>query len=413
MVANAEVQPRKLDPDFAGLLQAKDVALAAQEALAQLKILSISRFAAVADTRAELRTFCESSLKPIAAAAVDVVGVASLVDAWECARVRIETRHKAEAEAVISGLPKTVARTELGQLREILESTFHEIPEKCAPAATTLERHFDMIDHGEWQQLSLQDYASREDAAQELVGATIDRSTGTIKVKQGHMQVPLPRNAEELRSRLRVVAHCFIMCSLRYPHLAVLKDICPAHFYDYADFLLGEQVLGLHARDAKGAVIASPPFDLVLAFDFQLRKHVMKELNAGVSLVVALQQATKDVNLRERFFTTPCLFHGSERIGHQHAARSRSRGRQAPRGGPRRKGNGKGKYVSRGQASEAELHSVTSDGTQICFRYNNPEECCRGPCQRAHVCRLCLEKHPMHACAKVSKKDRPAAALRE
>ena len=61
MVANAEVQPRKLDPDFAGLLQAKDVALAAQEALAQLKILSISRFAAVADTRAELRTFCESS----------------------------------------------------------------------------------------------------------------------------------------------------------------------------------------------------------------------------------------------------------------------------------------------------------------------------------------------------------------
>ena len=184
MVANAEVQPRKLDPDFAGLLQAKDVALAAQEALAQLKILSISRFAAVADTRAELRTFCESSLKPIAAAAVDVVGVASLVDAWECARVRIETRHKAEAEAVISGLPKTVARTELGQLREILESTFHEIPEKCAPAATTLERHFDMIDHGEWQQLSLQDYASREDAAQELVGATIDRSTGTNQGKE-------------------------------------------------------------------------------------------------------------------------------------------------------------------------------------------------------------------------------------
>ena len=176
--ANAEHHAllKDLDPDFAGLLQAKDVALEVQAALAKLKVCSISRFSALADSRADLRAFGEKSLQPVAADALDIIGMASLVDAWECAKVRMEARHKAEAEAVLCGMPKVVARTELGQLRGLFEQSFHTMPENCAPSAATLEQHFDMVDHGEWHVLSLKEYGSREDAAQDLVGATIDRS---------------------------------------------------------------------------------------------------------------------------------------------------------------------------------------------------------------------------------------------
>ena len=50
--ANAEHHAllKDLDPDFAGLLQAKEVSLEVQAALAKLKVCSISRFSALADS---------------------------------------------------------------------------------------------------------------------------------------------------------------------------------------------------------------------------------------------------------------------------------------------------------------------------------------------------------------------------
>ena len=82
-----------------------------------------NRFSALADSRVDLRAFGKKSLQPVAADALDIIGMASLVDAWECAKVRMEARHKAEAEAVLCGMPKVVARTELGQLRGLFKQS--------------------------------------------------------------------------------------------------------------------------------------------------------------------------------------------------------------------------------------------------------------------------------------------------
>ena len=68
-----------LEPDFHGLLQRKDVSELLQAKLAVAGIKSISRFSAVADSRAQLRTFCE---RPLAMdPARDAVLVASILDA--------------------------------------------------------------------------------------------------------------------------------------------------------------------------------------------------------------------------------------------------------------------------------------------------------------------------------------------
>ena len=68
--------------------------------------------------------------------------------------------------------------------------------------------------------------------------------------------------------------------------------------------------MNLHAKDASGKVVASPAFDLVLSYDFQLRKNVMKPMNAGLKLTSALEQAVADVEIKERFFITPCALRG-------------------------------------------------------------------------------------------------------
>ena len=396
----------QLDPDLAGLLQCKEVALKVQAMLAAKKVKTVSRLAALADDRKGLREFCVKTLALDPDTAGNDVETAAVVDAWESARVRVEARNKAEAEAVIGGLPKVVPRTEVAQLRERFEAAFYALPDKVMPATATLEQHFDMIDHGEYQYLSLKEYASKEDAAQEDVAATIDRSTGTIKVKKGHVQVPLPSNAEELRSRLRLVAHSFVFCSLRYPRLTALQGVAPYHFQNYADFLLGDFVFGLHATDAAGGVVSSPAFDLVIAYEFQLRKNVMKLLNAGGKLVSALEKSMADMVIKERYFVTPSalrammppppppVWGGRER--------SRSRGR---RGGGKGKGKGKGKVKFVG-----DLKKVTEEGVQMCFKFNNAHEKCRGPCDRAHVCQLCLGKHPMHACPAMRAKSAEEAS---
>ena len=94
-----------------------------------------------------------------------------MVDAWESARVRVEARNKAEAEAVVGGLPKVVAHTELAQLRERFEAFFYSLPHKLMPANAMLEQHFDGVDNGEFQNLSLKEFASRGDAAREPFAA--------------------------------------------------------------------------------------------------------------------------------------------------------------------------------------------------------------------------------------------------
>ncbi|CAE7216749.1 unnamed protein product [Symbiodinium natans] len=383
-----------LDPDLAGLLQTKDVSLKVQALVAQKKVKTISRLSAMADDRKGIREFCVKTLGLEASVGDDLVEIASVVDAWESARSRVDARNKAEGEAVVDGLPKVVARTELAQLRDRFETAFYPLTEKFMPANATLEQVFDMVDNGEFVNMSLSEFASKENAAQEPVAAVIDRSTGAIKVKKGHIQVPMPTNAEELRVRLRVVAHSFVLSSLRYPHVAVLKGIAPSHFHNYADYLLGDFVLGLHARDSTGGIVSSPSFDLVVAYEYQLRKHVTKLLNAGQTLVAALETSMADPVLKERYFVTPSAFRLAElaTVGNSRRERSRSRRVRRDLGLTRAfgKGQSKGKFAA--------LKRLTEDGQQICFAFNNPHEKCRGKCGRAHVCQLCLGKHPMHAC---------------
>ena len=74
--------------------QRKDVSEVLQAKLAVAGIKSISRFSAVADSRAQLRTFCERPLGMDPAR--DAVLVASILDAWEASKTPMEVRHKAE-----------------------------------------------------------------------------------------------------------------------------------------------------------------------------------------------------------------------------------------------------------------------------------------------------------------------------
>ena len=104
-----------LDPDFHGLLERKEVSQRVQGRLSNANVKSISRFAALGDTRADLRTFCTGTLA--LDRAVDVVEIAGVVDAWQAGKTRMESRHQAEAEASISSMPNPINKVEAQDLR--------------------------------------------------------------------------------------------------------------------------------------------------------------------------------------------------------------------------------------------------------------------------------------------------------
>ena len=283
IVLDAAQRAATLDPDFGGLLDIKEVPPDVQVALAAARVRTVGRFAVLADDRGGIRDFCRRTLNIDPDAAGGDVNIAAVVDAWEAARVRVETRNKVEAEATVSSMPKVVSRTEHAALRSKYEDTYQKMEDRVTPAPGTLENLFDQIKQGEWRFMHLTEFVSREDADVAPVGAVIDHSTGTIKVKKGAVQNSRPSGPEELRVRLDLVANAILMCAFRYPNKAAFQRITPNIFSRYANHLLGEHVFGLRAKDEKGRSMAQPSFELLLSYEYQIRKAAIKKVNKGTA----------------------------------------------------------------------------------------------------------------------------------
>ena len=166
----------------------------------------------------------------------------------------------------------------------------------------------------------------------------------------------------------------------------------------YKDYILGEYVHGLHAKDSEGNTIASPPWTLVLAYERAVRKQAVKITNSeGKPLPVALKEAWKDPTVKERYFTTPLALYAK-----------RPAAAMKEEGGPAKGQKGKGKSKDKGKGKGLRgCHTHTPSGEAICFRFNTKGEKCKAKkCKFVHVCGSCFsDKHPLHQCSHNNKQD--------
>ena len=395
----------RLDADFSGLAQTKGIPLKRQAELAQLSILAISRYSAVADDRPGLRTFCKDVLHlDPATDAAHLVEVAALLDLWESCKTRAEAQHKADAEAVLSKLPRAANKSELQDIKSRFEALHYALDDKATPASATLELHFDQVEQGELRPTTLSQYVSREHVEAEHYGAVIDKSTGAIKIKKNFIGGKKPSSPEEFRASIKLVAHTWVMCFLRYPQKPFLKDASISQWLRYADYILGEHVHQPTAKDSQGHDMSTPPWELVLAYDYQIRRGMVRLINEGLSIATALDHAMKDAVIKERYFVTPCALTSVMSVPH----RSRSPFNRGTRtegsfGDQARtfkgKGNQKGKS-KKGKNKGLVYHSKTPDGRELCYAWNNANSRCRFNCGRVHACQICFGSHPAHACPK-------------
>ena len=122
-----------------------------------------------------------------------------------------------------------------------------------APSTGTLEVMFGQVESGERKNMSLIHFMSRDEQDVEPLAAKLDKS-GILKVTGGYGESQARRTPEELRQKVKLLGHTYIFVQLKYPNRDSLREINPNLFNKCVDYLLGEHVFGLKAKDANSMV---------------------------------------------------------------------------------------------------------------------------------------------------------------
>ena len=81
---------------------------------------------------------------------------------------------------------------------------------------------------------------------------------GTLKAAKTTQSVPLPKDPEELRSRVTLLGAAWQFVSYHQTSREYRVGLDPQLFQEYLAYLLGDFVFGLCAKDQDGNVLVSP-----------------------------------------------------------------------------------------------------------------------------------------------------------
>ena len=433
--------------DLLALWGQSGVPLSTQKLLTEAGFSTLAKFAQLEGSRDEVR---ETAFRDLGFAGEGLRGkakVAAIIDAWEEAVQISKVRREEAAVAKQTRQPVMLVRNEHIVMRLSFETEYYKLEDKFVPASTYVEKKFQGITEGDYRAETLQEVFAYSDEQEsgDMDHIMYDPKGGLRLRRATPKDVKLPRDSEELRTRIRLMMVADLYAKRRFPNRAWLQDLVPGVYDRHVDYMLGEDVALLVATNAEGKEIARPTWSLVLSYEFQVRKKAYKFISTMEmpSLGAAFEAARKDHTIRERHFLTPMQLgdktspsaapysNASPRRATRKETRNRSRSRQRggmgkfgnkgmniPRGSragqggkgkkPKNKGAGKGKFPKLPQGLDGlPRKHATSAGEAICFAFNQPSESCTG-CDRAHVCWWCEKTHPGHTCATYREKARGA-----
>ena len=148
-----------------------------------------------------------------------------------------------------------------------------------------------------------QQVVSMEDGDDMRHGAVVDMS-GVIRLKRGRTEVSAPPDPEAYRKRMRTLALAYVHARLRHPGRPALRTATVEVWAQHVEYMMGDHVRGLVARDCHNAIISRPTWPQVMHYDYQIRKEHARLMNMGKPFGEALLDARNDTSLRGRHFVT-------------------------------------------------------------------------------------------------------------
>ena len=229
----------KLNAALTYLLEQKGVPAAFQDALGDAGFITMGAFSNLEDDRAGLRRIlaAEFGLDP----ALDPVhrrSQAAVLEAWEAAADRAAAERKEEAVARATRLPRSVTSNEHLAMRRAFELRWHALEDEVAASDTYVEGRLEQIEDGEFRAETLSQVTAKSQQDDGHLSAHVELS-GVLRVRKGSFEIPMPRNGEELRSRLGTLAACWMYAGLRHSGNPKLAGLSPQDFHAHADYVLG------------------------------------------------------------------------------------------------------------------------------------------------------------------------------
>ena len=408
--APAAVGAGIMKPDLIFLLDECGVPDAVRARLLEDGVITMPRLHIMAETRADLRQLITVTWGLDQATAANRLGTVALIDAWECARVRVEEERRLTAASRAAGEAPALPRSAHLSLRAAVADRFDgEVPDAVAPHDSLVDAVLNMVEENHVEPLRLSEVFSKKDKGQEAGNLSID-AKGNVKLKRRRIERSAPEDAEALRARLRVWGLAFTYARARHPQREWLADAVPSCTLKYIDHLLGDSVSGFAVPGC-----GRPPMHIILDYDWDVRSKQAKLINEGQSFGRALDAAAKDSEIRETSFVTPLVLHVASTAGSgSRGPKAQGSGNGNGNGGTGNKGNGKNKPNAKAKAKgkgdgkgrnnsqrsgkgggKIHEHTRTPDGKEICFHYQRND--CSG-CKRAHICTGCLGNHSFADC---------------
>ena len=285
--------------------------------------------------------------------------------------------------------------------------------------------------HGRVTNEEFEELPSHAESHDEGGEPLVDRR-GILRIRRKVSKVPAPRNSEEVRRRIRLLAASFEVGRMRNRNKSWLIGLDAAVWEGHARYILSGKVAHLKITTKLGD--KSPHWSTVLAYELRIRKEaVTKVVYEKATPGQALESARRDTELRELHLITPTIADvvaaacESAAAASANAGGHRAEARYSPyppvgrgKGQGKAKGRGKARGKGKGQGSilaGVRLKPWTPGGRRICFAFNNPAEKCDGACGMIHCCRICFStKHAAHNCpdlSKARKGEASAAANRQ
>ena len=242
--------------------------------------------------------------------------------------------------------------------------------------------------------------------------------SGSIKLKKGSTTIGEPSSPEQLRTRLHLLGVGISMLGMRHTNRAYLQGMTPQVINKYLAYLLGDHVYNLTGRSADGYTIGAPTWAQILVYELEIRRKAWDQIARGSVNTFAeeLENAYKDVVVKERYFTTPTALSsvqsGRTRVqpdGEDTAAKDT---KKKKKGGNGKGGNkvvqtaknqkgGKGGKQKGATGGATGCPARSPSGIRMCYGYNDPDVKCtnkRCPFLTGHICGLCFQKRPMYGC---------------
>ena len=413
-----------VDSDLQHLWQESGVSEQSQYDIGQL-YKSTRLFTAIADDRASLRNVLRTDFGLGTDNAVTRAQIASVVAAWEAAKIGAEEQVKMRMEAQTMGLERPLPQTDRTAMLRALETARGDrIADKDQPSSEYLAQLLEAIENDEPTAFPLDEVVSKAEATTLQLQTTVD-PTGKMRVTRKRGKGKLPQTTEELRQKLRVEANAWLMITSKCRNRSYLRNLEPRHFERYVDYLLGEKCYLLPIPDSSGSrQPLCPPWHVVLNYEYEVRKKAVREAHRqNIPLGTMLQTQWESSELKELYFTSPAAMERplkQARLEQDPSSTNAnslwsSPGYTSFKGAKGAKGKGKkGKNKGKGKTwdsqeprvypgSNHELVTHTPDGREICYTYSIKGKTCNGRCNRIHICRIkgCNSKHPTYECPKL------------